>query len=94
MGFKVGDRVRSLISDGDGLRNGELGSVIEINRRGIPIVRWDEFNPVRHSAENRTDYGHGWFIFRCDVVELAEEVDDLGDLPGANTDAKDILFGL
>lgn len=94
MGFRVGDRVRSLIGDESGLYKGETGTVIDVQVDGIPIVRWDEFNPTRHSAENRTDQGHGWFIFRSDAVELVEEADDLGELPEANLNAKDILFGL
>lgn len=94
MGFNIGDRVRSLIDDEGGLYKGETGTVIDVQSGGIPVVRWDEFHPVRHSADGRTDQGHGWFIFRYDAVELVEEADDLGELPEANLNAKDILFGL
>lgn len=94
MGFNIGDRVRSLIGDEGGLYKGETGTVIDVQGDGIPIVRWDEFNPVRHNADGITDQGHGWFIFRYDAVELVEEADDLGELPEANLNAKDILFGL
>ena len=94
MDFEIGDRVRSLIDDGSGLYYGEYGTVIEVERHGIPIVRWDEFNQTRHTADERVEYGHGWFVFKRDAVELVEEAEDFGDLPEANTDAKDILFGL
>ena len=94
MAFKIGDRVRSLISDADALHYGELGRVIEVQQFGIPIVRWDDFNPNRHNADRKTENGHGWFIFKLSAVELVEEIEDLGDLPKANIDAKDILFGL
>lgn len=94
MDFKVGDRVISLINNSSGLHKGELGCVIEVQANGVPIIRWDNFNRNRHSADNRTENGHGWFIFRKDAVELVQEMVDLGDLPEANMDAKNILFGL
>lgn len=94
MDFKIGDRVKSLTDDGSGLYYGEYGRVIEVEGYGIPIVRWDEFNPGRHTADGRVENGHGWFVFKRDAVELVEETEDFGDLPEANTDAKDILFGL
>lgn len=94
MDFKIGDRVKSLTDDCYGLYYGEYGRVIEVERDGIPIVRWDEFSPGRHTADGRVENGHGWFVFKRDAVELVEEVEDFGNLPKANTDAKDILFGL
>lgn len=94
MNFKIGDRVKSLTDDGSGLHYGEYGKVIEVQRNGIPIVRWDEFRPGRHTADERVENGHGWFVFKRDAVELVEEVEDFGDMPGANTDAKNILFDL
>ena len=94
MGFKIGNRVKSLTDDAPGLLYGEYGRVVEVERHGIPIVRWDKFNPGRHTADGRVENGHGWFVFKRDAVELVEEAEDFGDLPEANTDAKDILFGL
>lgn len=94
MDFKIGDRVKSLTDDGSGLHYGEYGRVVEVEGHGAPIVRWDEFNPGRHTADGRVENGHGWFVFKRNAVELVEEVKDFGNLPEANTDAKDILFNL
>lgn len=94
MDFKIGDRVKSLTDDGSALHYGEYGRVVEVEGHGVPIVRWDEFNLGRHTADGRVENGHGWFVFKRSAVELVEEVKDFGNLPEANTDAKDILFNL
>lgn len=94
MGFKIGDRVKSLTNDGSGLYYGEYGRIVEFDGCGIPIVRWDEFNETRHGSDGKVEVGHGWYIFRSNVLELVEEVEDFGDLPEASTDAEDILFNL
>lgn len=78
MNFKIGDRVISLINDSEGLREGELGTVIEKSTLA-PLIRWDEYNPVRHNSGGHTETGHGWYIFSENAISLYQEVNDFGD---------------
>lgn len=93
MDFKIGDRVRSLVDDHDGLEMGELGTVINIDSY-IPVIRWDEFNPVRHNEGGLTEDGHGWYIFGLDEIELVNDIEDLGDIPEADVSSVDVLLGV
>lgn len=93
MRFKVGDRVVSMLKDGDGLMEGELGTVINTNGF-CPIIRWDDFNPNRHDAEGLTEKGHGWYIFDTDDIEFVNDVEDLGDIPEVDIGSVDVLLGV
>lgn len=93
MRFKVGDRVVSMIKDGDGLIEGELGTVIDVNGF-CPIIRWDDFNPTRHAADGLTEAGHGWYIFDTDDIELVNDIEDFGDIPEVDIGSVDVLLGV
>lgn len=90
MGFQVGDRVISLVGDFPGLEEGELGTIVEFDDFGEPIIRWDRYNDVRHNADGVVTSGHGWFVDRCMICHV--EPPDLGEFP-ENNSLNDFLFG-
>lgn len=93
MNFKNGDRVRSIKDWSPALREGDLGTVIDEDLWGDPMIYWDEYNEERHNYDGEVPVGHGWFIDES-WIELVEECDDLGEFtPNLAQDSIADLFG-
>lgn len=57
MEFKTGDRVRVTVSCWAGAKLGEHGTVIGKADDGSYRVKFDEYDPCRHSCSNNCDEG-------------------------------------
>ena len=91
MYFHLGDRVMSTVEDFPGLEEGELGTVVKIDDFGAPVISWDEYNDVRHSADGAVAKGHGWFVDNEMICHASPT--DLGELP-ENRDLDSLLFNM
>lgn len=94
MKFKTGDRVRinqkwthiGTVSQTD------VGTVQLHDGCGSYYIRWDDYDIRKHDNGGRCEGGHGWIVNEKYLIPAT--IDDLGELPEANTNAKNILFDL
>lgn len=78
MTFKIGDRVRPIFErDGQDFSD-ETGVVVALDYESVlPIgVRFDNFNPVRHSLGGHCENGYGWWYHKRDLC--LTRVDTIG----------------
>lgn len=96
MDFQVGDRVRNLITDLPGLYKDELGTIIMLRAGTTPIIRWDGYNPKRHTAYDNVTKGHGWFIYDITQIERVDQcMEDLGEFQSTDQELiSKFLFGI
>lgn len=94
MEFKIGDRVRidpkfvhiGVVSQED------VGTIQSHNGANSYYIRWDGYDTRKHTNCGRCESGHGWIVREKYLIPAT--IDDLGELPEANTNAKNILFDL
>lgn len=77
MKFKPGDRVMYIEDGVEWVEEGEVGTVVYIEKPDLLWVNWDKYKSMRHSCEGKCKSGHGCNV-RARRVELC--VVDLGDV--------------
>lgn len=77
--FSIGDRVRCILSHGEGATKGDTGTVVGGDGWCV-YVEWDKRSLCRHDCGGRCKAYHGWNVPENNV-ELIFDVIDLGELP-------------